>query len=740
MTNTSGTPVNGMHPLAKARSLARQLIGSFGRTLIDAGQRLAGPNGTDKAKAIATRTSGNTIRSIGKDDSETGSDRFASLTSMIPGVVYQRIVKPDGDIRYTYISEGAQEMFGVSADEILKDPEALFKTYSDDYKAHFRQRLVAASKTLTKWDVEASIVTRDGRIKYTHAIATPEALPDGSVLWTGLILDATRAKLVEEELKAANRSVEAANLAKSMFLANMSHEIRTPMNGVLGMADLLFKTDLSKRQDRLLTTLKHSAKTLLAIINDVLDISRIEAGRFELEKEAFELHGCLEDVIELCATSAYQKGLELNLIVDGELPALVNGDAGRLRQVLVNLIGNAIKFTETGEARIRVTCTAPSGDRAKVTFEVIDTGIGIAPEAKQRLFAPFSQADTSISRRFGGTGLGLAITRHLVQLMGGAIELESDVGKGTKVSFAIPFENVVWAAGTSANDSLPLSGRRVLILDDRESVRTAIHSQLADTGAQIERATSENEALRMLREAAGSDAPFAVAIIDRVRPNFDSLDFCRTLNKDRRFAATSVISIVSINWRPETETPADGARPFITLSKPVRRTDLINAVASSIANETMRMLCAPAISAQHTIEVATVPHLGMRVLLAEDNPVNQEVAREYLSMFGCDVVMAENGVEAIEKLDGAEFDIVLMDCQMPELDGLSATRRIREIEKESGRAAITIVAVTANAFESDRTAAMAAGMNDYLTKPFTEHDLGEMLAKWKGNRGQRAAA
>ena len=273
----------------------------------------------------------------------------------------------------------------------------------------------------------------------------------------------------------------------------------------------------------------------------------------------------------------------------------------------------------------------------------------------------------------------------------------------------------------------------------------AIRSQLAGTGAQIELAASEHEAFRMLREAAGSEDPFAVAIIDRVCPNFDSLEFCRTLSKDRQFAATSVISIVSINWRPETEKPetempADGTRPVATLSKPVRRTDLINAVASSIANETMRMLCAPAISAQSAVEVATVPHLGMRVLLAEDNPVNQEVAREYLSMFGCDVVTAENGVEAIEKLDGAEFDIVLMDCQMPELDGLSATRRIREIERESGRGAIPIVAVTANAFESDRAEAMAAGMNDYLTKPFTEHDLGEMLAKWKRNRGQRAAA
>jgi nitrogen-specific signal transduction histidine kinase len=283
--------------------------------------------------------------------------QFNSLAAAIPGVVYQRIVQPDGDIRYTYLSEGARELFGVDPEAVLKDPEVLFSTYSEDYKKTFRKRLIEASQTLTKWDVEASVNMPDGRRKTTHAVARPERRADNSVLWTGVILDASRAKEAEDSLKEANRLVGLANHAKSAFLAKMSHEMRTPLNGVLGMGDLLLKTELTQRQMRLASTLCDSAKGLLGIINDVLDLSRIEAGHFKLDLQDFNLRHCIEDAVELCATSGYRKGLEVNLIIAPDIPVGVKSDPVRIRQVLINLIGNAVKFTETGEVTIR--CRKP---------------------------------------------------------------------------------------------------------------------------------------------------------------------------------------------------------------------------------------------------------------------------------------------------------------------------------------------------------------------------------------------
>ena len=423
---------------------------------------------------------------------------------------------------------------------------------------------------------------------------------------------------------------------------------------------------------------------------------------------------------------------------------MVIGDAGRLRQVLINLIGNSIKFTESGEARVRVY-SAPSVDgRARIGFQVIDTGIGIVPEAKQRLFAPFSQADTSITRRFGGTGLGLTITRHHVQLMGGAIELDSDVGVGTTVSFEIPFEVVeprgaATQADVAALEVAALADRRVLIVDHREGVQRALLSRLQGTGAKIECASSDDIARAMIRSAFCSKASFDVIVVDRVRPHVDGVEFRKELSGDAELADIPVISIMSINWRPGAIGAASDPSG-ITLSKPVRRAELVAAITASIDRDTSVSRVVRGIEPARPADDAGFDHAGMRVLLAEDNPVNQEVAREFLAQFGCIVVTAENGLEAIERLESDEFDVVLMDCQMPELDGLSATRRIREIETTRGGGAIPIIAVTANAFDSDRQAAFAAGMDDYLSKPFSDTELGSMLAKWKGKRTENAAA
>ncbi len=663
-----------------------------------------------------------TIYSRRKEITGVAPNQFSSLAKTIPGVVYQRIVKMDGDIRYTFLSDGARELFGVEPADVIENPDVLFRTYSKDYRKTFRARLLKASKTLTKWDVEATINLPDGSTRTTHAIARPEALPDGSVLWTGVILDASRAKQAEDNLKLANQ-------AKSAFLAKMSHEMRTPLNGVLGMGDLLLKTDLSPRQTRLATTLCESANGLLGIINDVLDLSRIEAGQFRVDVQEFNLRHCVEDAIELCSTAGYRKGLEVSLIIAPETPIGVKSDPVRLRQVLINLIGNAIKFTEAGEVVIRMAPAEDANGKVAVAFEVTDTGIGIDKEAIRRLFEPFAQADNTISRRFGGTGLGLSITRHLVELLDGTVAMTSEKGRGTTVRFVLPFEVTASTQTTSILSQVSLQGLRALVIDDRETTRDMLLANLSGSGAIVECGVSETEALSKLAEAERAGAPYNVVIIDRVRPRMSGLHLCRTVRSMPQFAATSVVALMSANWN---SNPIDhhGLGNSILLSKPVRRTDLLAAIV-----RTQDPPAAADYEAQEAARTTRVrrpqaPSLKLRVLLVEDNLTNIEVAREYLNEYDCRVTVAMTGIEAIAAFDRSNFDIILMDSQMPELDGLSATRRIRESERLRGLSHVPIIAVTANAYESDRIQAIEAGSDDFLSKPYSEPQLHEMLQKW----------
>ncbi len=680
------------------------------------------------ARVRALVTTALTARMTAGPD-EIEPQQFNSLAEAIPGVVYQRTVRADGDIRYTYLSEGARELFGVSPAEVLKDPEVLFSTYTEEYKKSFRKKLIDASETLTKWDVEASVIMPDGRRKTTHAIARPERRADGSVLWTGVILDASRAKEAEESLKEANRLVGLANQAKSAFLAKMSHEMRTPLNGVLGMGDLLLKTELTQRQTRLATTLCDSAKGLLGIINDVLDLSRIEAGHFKLDVQDFNLRHCVEDAVELCATAGYKKGLEVNLIIQPDIPAGVKSDPVRLRQVLINLIGNSTKFTESGEILIRLGsgCT-PDGQKS-VVFEVIDTGIGIDAAAIGRLFEPFAQADASISRRFGGTGLGLSITRHLVELLGGTITLSSTRGKGTTVRFEIPFEVTAPAQVQTILHEIALSGLRTLIVDDRASNREMLTTNLAGTGARVDAVGDEDQALDALARAALDGDPYKIAVIDRIRPRCSGLHFCRTIRSNPRLAETALVVLMSTNWNAN---PADqqGLSDTIFLSKPARRTDLLSAVARANDPAYATTRSAGSTFASQHADRSVAPALKLRVLLVEDNATNIEVAREYLAELECRVTVAVNGIEAITAYDRGQYDVILMDSQMPELDGLSATRRIRETERARQMTRTPIIAVTANAYDSDRTQALEAGSDDFLSKPFTDLQLRGILQKW----------
>ena len=657
---------------------------------------------------------------------EDSEQRFRLFADTMTDQVF--ITDPENS-RFYYVNPASEHILGLSPEQLYDDPGCLLRMiHPEDMELLAVRRRM--EHELEPVYIEFRIGHPNRGERWVSLQTQAIRLESGAIRVHGVCKDITLHRAQQEALHQAKEQAEAANLAKSQFLANMSHEIRTPMNGVLGMTELLLGTSLGDRQRRFAETIHRSGEALMSIINDILDFSKIEAGKLELQEEEFELPVLIEEVAELLAPRAHQKRIELLYDVCPDVPARLIGDSGRLRQVILNLVGNAIKFTEHGEVMLSVgvdsDVSMPAG-RTCLRFSVRDTGIGMAPEVIERLFRVFEQGSGATTRCYGGTGLGLAISQQLVNMMGGRISAQSASHQGSQFSFSIALARGQ-ARPPEPNATLPLGGRRLLVVDDNPTNRAILLQQLENWGVACVAVGGGQEALETLEAASSAGRAFDAALIDTNMPGMSGIELAGRIRRNPRLCALRMMMLTSSCVEAEEDRArAEGVESF--LQKPVRQGELRRAVGDvllqrkSLSRQSANL--APA-------------HLSGHVLVVEDNPVNLEIAVAMLERTGCTHVTAGNGRAALATLAANRFDLVLMDCQMPEMDGFEAVRLIRSGGGAYGPLAVAsdlpVFALTANALSGDREKCLAGGFTDYLSKPFSEADLRSLLHEWLTDR------
>ncbi len=611
-----------------------------------------------------------------------------------------------------------QTTFRHTTHEIGPGPGWRFEHLHPEDRERVERGLQAAIERGSEtWSAEYRFLSGDG--KYASVLDRGYIMRDNNgraVRMIGAMMDITALKQVEKKMRQAKEAAEAANRAKSQFLANMSHEIRTPMNGVLGMTDLLLETALDTEQRDYADMARASAESLLTVINDILDFSKIEAGKLELEAVEFRLRGSIESTLKTMGLRAHQKGLELNCMIEPDVPEALAGDPTRLRQILVNLLGNSLKFTESGEVNLRVQRESVGEESVGLHFSVEDTGVGIPAEKQASIFEAFTQVDGSTARRFGGTGLGLTICRQLVEMMGGRIWVESALGQGSVFHFTASFGISKSAGSPKPVEMTQLKDMQALVVDDNLNNRCILERVLAGWGVKPTLAGNGQQALEILAQALEAHTPFPLVLTDRNMPEMDGFQLAEEIRKNPRLSGTTIMMLTSAGQCGDAARCRElGLAGYLT--KPVGQAELLDAVlrVAGPNGSTER----PALVTRRSLREEPRP---LRILLAEDNVVNQKLASHLLEKHGHNVVTAGNGREALEQLENESFDLVLMDIQMPEIDGFEATATIRKKEETTGLH-LPVVAMTAHAMRGDKERCLAAGMDGYVSKPVNAKEL-----------------
>ena len=617
------------------------------------------------------------------------------------------------------------KMLGYKLDELMRTTFEQF-AHPDDFASQRRD-----FKRLLNGDIESF----SGEIRMTHrdtheiwakiTVSLQRAADREPLYYIFVIEDISERRQLDEELEEAKTAAEESNRLKSEFVANVSHEIRTPMNAILGMTELALDESLSPVLQDYLTTAHESAKSLLSLVNDLLDFSRMEAGRLELESTPFDLWQTIDETAKAVSISASEKGLELLTDVAANVPRYAKGDPLRLRQVITNLVSNAVKFTEQGEVLIRVESESENETHSSIRFAVSDTGIGISDEDKERIFAPFTQADASTTRVFGGSGLGLAICTELISQLGGTLDVSSDVGKGSEFFFTAHFQKAQAPRELVARrkDRMDqLDGRHILIVDDNATNRTIMEGILTRFGIHVDSVDSGDSAISKMQIAAEAKQPYDIVLVDALMPGTDGFSVIDKINSDEQLESTTVLMLSSA----DRSTFADRAKDLDIdgfLDKPVTRRDLLEVLSVvSFGSD---------VNDEDDSSVAAIPQ-SLSVLVAEDTPANQKVVQAILRKRGHSITLANNGREAIDKLAVESFNVVLMDIQMPTMDGYQATNAIRQME-DASRANVPIIAMTAHAMKGDADKCIEHGMNDYISKPIDSRRLIELVEDWGDN-------
>jgi len=669
--------------------------------------------------------------------SQFGKYTDDSFRIFVTSVMDYAIIMLDVDGHIISWNEGAQRIKGYEPQEIIGQHFSRFYLQEDISAGKPEHELKVAAE-LGRFEDIGWRLRKDGSKFWASVIITALREPSGELRGFGKVTrDISELKIAEDALLSSKQELQSLNTAlvaardqaqsasefKSAFLANMSHEIRTPMNGILGMSELLLRSQLDENQKRYVSTINEAGNALLAVINDILDFSKIEAGKLVLEVAEFEPIRLVESVGELLTEQARKKNLSLLTFVDPAIAPLLRGDAGRLRQVLMNFAGNAIKFSDKGEILIRAALENSESGRATIRFSVTDSGIGLSESEQEKLFEPFVQADGSMTRKSGGTGLGLSISKRLVELMDGEIGLHTVKNHGSTFWFKVPLE-IVTGTGPRSNPLLTdLAGKRILIVDDEQSSRDILHEYVISWGLRNGCAGSGKEALALLKSQAVDD-PYAIAIIDLVMPGMDGMQIGKAVREDEQLRNTKLILMTAFS-KPGVgeEAIAVGFDGYLT--KPIRQSQLLDCIST--------ILRGPETITKSTEPLARrVPAKISRkelILLVEGHPINQEVSLLLLKDCGFEAHVAENGERALELMKTTPYSLIFMDCQMPVKDGFETTRTIRKMETRTGTH-IPIIAMTAHAIEGSKEQCLAAGMDDYLSKPLDPQKLEVIVQKW----------